>query len=258
MNITDLQKQIKIMSCSIRDILTDIPLSIYLYGSITIDDFQYGWSDIDLLCLTDYTISQEKADNLVNLRHELVTQYSDPIYYFFEGGILSLESFINGTPDTVVYWGTSGQRITDTYNFDSFSRYTLITNGVLITGRDIRNMLIIPTDTDMKEAVQLAYETVRKHAVQTGESLYSCGWMLDIARCIYTLHTGSIISKTKAGERALEQQLCPVPEILQKVLLVRMEPLKYKDDPEFKVWASSLGNAVHRFADVLEQELRKR
>ena len=64
-------------------------------------------------------------------------------------------------------------------------------------------------------------------------------------------------AKLKAGEWALEQQLCPVPETLKKVLLVRREPLKYKDAPEFKAWAGSLGNDVQRFADVLEQELGK-
>jgi len=253
----DLQKQIQTMSCSIQDVLSDIPVSIYLYGSITMDDFQYGWSDIDLLCLTGCSITHEQAQWLVGLRQELVEQYRDPVYRLFEGGLLSLQSFLNRTPDTVVYWGTSGQQITDTYNFDSFGRYELKTNSLLIAGREIRNTIIMPTNTDMRKAVQFNYETIRKHAVQTGETLYSCGWLLDIARCIYTLRTGVVIAKTKAGEWALEQQICPVPETLKKVLLVRKEPLKYKDDLEFKVWARSLGNDVQRFADVLEQELGK-
>ncbi|UCD10031.1 MAG: DUF4111 domain-containing protein [Dehalococcoidales bacterium] len=253
----DLQQQIQTMSFTIQNILEDMPVSIYLYGSITMDDFQYGWSDIDLLGLTSNSISQEHAQSLVDLRQELVEQYRDPVYRLFEGGILSLQSFLNGMPDTVVYWGTSGQQITDTYILDSFGRYEIKTTGVLIAGRDIRNMIIMPTDADMRKVVQFVYEKVRKHAVKTGESLYSCGWMLDIARCIYTLRTGSVISKTKAGEWALEQQLCPVPETLKKVLIVRTEPLKYKEDPEFKAWASSLGNDVQKFADVLEQELGK-
>lgn len=253
----DLQKQIHTISFSIQDVLSDIPISIYLYGSITMDDFQYGWSDIDLLCLTGYSITHEQAQQLVGLRQELVEQYIDPVYRLFEGGILSLQSFLNGTPDTVVYWGTSGQRITDTHNLDSFCRYELKTNGIMVAGKDIRNMIIMPSDTDMKRDVRFVYETIRKRVIQTSESLYSCGWLLDIARCIYTFRTGSVITKTKAGEWALEQQLCPVPETLKKVLLVRKEPLRYKNDPEFKVWARSLGNDVQRFADILEQELGK-
>ncbi|MFC1947940.1 aminoglycoside adenylyltransferase domain-containing protein [Chloroflexota bacterium] len=253
----DLQKQIQTIYCSIQNILEDIPVSIYLYGSITMDDFQYGWSDIDLLCLTGYSITQYQAQRLVGLRQELVEQYRDPVYRLFEGGILSLQSLLNGTPDTVVYWGTSGQQITDTYYFDSFSRYELKTNGVLIAGRDIRTMIALPSNTDMRKAIQLTYEIIRKRAVQTDESLYSCGWLLDIARCIFTLRTGDMIAKTKAGEWALTHQLCPVPETLKKVLLIRKEPLKYKNDPEFKAWTRSLGNDVQRFADVLEQEIVK-
>ena len=140
----NLQKQIQTISCSIQDVLSDIPVSIYLYGSITMDDFQNGWSDIDLLCLTGYYITQEQAQRLVGLRQELVEQYRDKVYHLFEGGILPLQSFLNGTPDTVIYWGTRGQEITDMYNLDSFSRYELKTNGILISGKDIRHMIIMP------------------------------------------------------------------------------------------------------------------
>ena len=253
----DLQKQIQTISCSIQDVLSDIPISIYLYGSITMDDFQYGWSDIDLLCLTDCSISQEQALKLVDLRQRHVEQYEDPVYMLFEGGILSLRSFLNRIPDTVVYWGTSDQYITDTYNLNSFSKYELKTNGILIAGKDIRNMIIMPSNIDIRKAVQFHFQTIRNHAVQTSESLYSCGWLLDIARCIYALRTGDVIAKTKAGEWALKRQLCPVPETLKKVLIVRKEPLKYKNDPEFKEWARSLGNDIQGFADVLEQEFEK-
>lgn len=251
----DLQKQIHTMVRSIQDILADTPVSIYLHGSIAMEDFRYGWSDIDLLCLTGCSITQEQAQRLVGLRQELAERYREPVYRLFEGGILPLQSFLNSTPDTVVYWGTSGQRITDAFHFDSFGRYELKTNSILLAGQDILDKIIMPSKTDLGAAVRSHYETIRKHAFQTDESLYSCGWLLDIARCIYTLRTGTVIAKTKAGEWALEQQLCPVPETLKKALLVRKEPLKYKDDPEFKVWFRSLGNDVQRFADVLEQEL---
>jgi len=162
----DLQQQIQTMSFTIQNILEDTPVSIYLYGSITMDDFQYGWSDIDMLCLTDYSISQEQAHRLVGLRQELVEQYRDPVYLLFEGGLLSLESLLNGTPDTVVYWGTNSQRITDRYNFNSFSRYELKTTGVLTAGKDIRNIIMMPTNADIKRAGQFVYETVRKHPVR--------------------------------------------------------------------------------------------
>ena len=93
--------------------------------------------------------------------------------------------------------------------------------------------------------------------MQTDETLYSCGWLLDIARGIYTLRTGEVIAKTKAGEWALQQGICPVEKELERALQVRRSPLLYRDQPEVKRWLCTLGPAVQRFADVLEKEIAR-
>ena len=93
--------------------------------------------------------------------------------------------------------------------------------------------------------------------MQTDGTLYSCGWLLDIARGIYTLRTGEVIAKTKAGEWALQQGLCPVEKELERALQVRRSPLLYRDQPEVKRWLCTLGPAVQRFADVLEKEIAR-
>ena len=80
---------------------------------------------------------------------------------------------------------------------------------------------------------------------------------MDIARCIYTLRTGQIISKTAVGKWALEQQLCPTPEALTKALTVRRNPLCYQNDSEIWDYAETLGDDIQKFADVLEEELAK-
>ncbi len=76
------------------------------------------------------------------------------------------------------------------------------------------------------------------------------GWLLDIARGIYTLRTGKIIAKTAAGEWALKELLCPDIDILQKAAQIRKESLHYSKEDK------SIDNAViQRFSDVLEGEL---
>ena len=94
-----------------------------------------------------------------------------------------------------------------------------------------------------------------KYAQSTGRSFYSFGWMLDIARCIYTLRTGKIIAKTDAAEWALENNLCPDPDALRFALKVRRSPLEYKDDKETFDYAETLAKPIQRFADILEKEL---
>lgn len=251
-----MNRSIDVMAKKLNAILGNNLVCIYLYGSVVMDDFKLGWSDIDILCLTKEVISDFEAEQLVDLRQNLLKdEESNQYYRSFEGAILSIDEFKNKQNTRVVYWGTSGQRITDEYSFDVFSLYELIKYGQLIWGKDIRNKLLLPTYEELKNGVQRHYQTIRKYALETGESLYSCGWLLDIARCIYTLRHNDIISKTKAGEWAINENLCPEEKQMLFTLQIRNEPLKYKEQAEVKEWLSSLGTSVQLFADVLDIEL---
>ena len=145
-------------------------------------------------------------------------------------------------------WGTSGERITDKYAFDSFGMAELVESSVLLYGKDIRKELKYPAFHELYADVKRHYETLRKYAQSTGRSFYSFGWMLDIARCIYTLRTGKIIAKTKAAEWALENNLCSDLYALTTALNVRRNPLKYRDDKETLDYAETLGEAVQRLS----------
>ena len=199
----ELQTAIRIMAQRIADILAPCAPSIYLYGSCVLDDFRPGWSDIDLLVLTQTPLSQAQADRLVGLRQAIPE--AAPYSRAFEGAMLPLDAFLSGQPTRVVYWGTSGQRITDRYSFDAFCMTQLLDSGLLLFGTDVRDRLRRPSFDDLKTAVGRHLEAIRKYAQRTERSLYSYGWLLDIARCIYTLRTGEIIPKTRAAAWALEQ-----------------------------------------------------
>lgn len=252
------QRAINKMIHEINNILSDCEPSIYLYGSSVLDDFKLGWSDIDILVLTNRQISEEQAQKLVNLRQTMLEKEpGNPYYRSFEGGMLTLDALISGSSDRVVYWGTSGERITDTYMFDSFSMAELIESGILLYGRDVRSWLSAPNLSDLYADINHHYETIRKYVQKTEHSLYSFGWMLDIARCLYTLRTGKIIAKTAAAKWALENNLCPAPDILKTALQVRKAPLEYKNNKQALDYAESLADPIQGFADVLEDELNR-
>lgn len=110
------------MKNSILSILGDNIVAIYIYGSVAMNDFKLGWSDIDILCITNKLVTDEQANNLLFLRQTLLENEKDNLYFrSFEGAIVSLQEYINHHYTKVVYWGTSGQRITDNYYFDAFS-----------------------------------------------------------------------------------------------------------------------------------------
>lgn len=242
----------------IVSIIGDCKASIYLYGSVVLDDFRLGWSDIDIFVLTQKSITEPQAEELVGLRQAMLAKEpNNPYYRSFEGGMLTLGAFVSGRKDTVVYWGTSGERITDKYHFDSFSMTELLESGQLLHGDDVRNEFTLPTFSMLYSDVHHHYETIRKYVQRADRSLYSFGWLLDIARCLYTLRTGKIITKTNAAVWALENELCPDPDVLRYALQIRREPLKYKNNKQTFDYAQTLAPPIQRFADVLEEELAR-
>lgn len=251
------QLAINTMVRQISGILSDREPSIYMYGSSVLNDFRLGWSDLDILVFASKQITERQAKSLVGLRQAmLVDEPDNPYYRSFEGGMLTMDAFLSNKADRVVYWGTSGERITDSYVFDSFGMAELVESSVLLYGKDIRKELKYPAFHELYADVKRHYETIREYAQSTGRSFYSFGWMLDIARCIYTLRTGKIIAKTEAAEWALKNNLCPDPDALTIALKVRSSPLEYKDDKQTFDYAETLTAPIHRFADVLEKELK--
>lgn len=250
------QMAVNKMVQAIADILSDCAFSAYIYGSCAMDDFRLGWSDIDLLVLTEKQISDSQAERLVHLRRDLLkAEPENPYYRSFEGGMLTKKAFLSKRPDRVVYWGTSGERIAEHYDFDAFCMEELLKSGVHLYGKDVRGEFRAPQFEELLSGVKRHHETIQKYAGSTKRSLYTFGWMLDIARCIYTLRTGNIISKTAAAEWALENDLCPDPGVLSLALTVRKEPLKYKLDEDIFDIAETMTGTILRFNEVLKGEI---
>jgi predicted nucleotidyltransferase len=238
-----LDEAIKTMTGEIVSVLADNKPVIYIFGSVANNDFKLGWSDIDIIVLTEREISESKAETLVWLRQSMLERYPGNQYFrLFEGGILSTDAFINKKNERTVYWGTSGQRITYNYQFDSFGMAELLEIGILLYGGDIREKLTYPSYAQMCDDIARHIQAAKKY----GDS---AGWLLDIARGIYTLRTGKIIAKTAAGEWALENGLCPDPDAMQKAVSIRKEPLNFLDDDK-KIDPA----IVLRFVDVIEKE----
>jgi len=245
-----LDDSIRIMSDRIRSVLGEYNPSAYIFGSATLGDFQFGWSDIDIIILTDVPLDNQKADELVTLRQTLTQEYSgNPYFRLFEGTILSRKAFFAKEKDIVVYWGTSGQRVIDTYEIDSFAEAELLGNGMLLFGQDILSGLNYPTHEQFKSDIRRHYDTIRRY----GDN--GCGWLLDIARGIYTLRTDKVIAKTKAGEWAIAENIAPSIEILKRAVEVRKNPIEYRNIAETRQWEKSLGTYIQKFANVLEAEL---
>ena len=243
------------MMHEIASIMDGRVYGVWLYGSAAMDDFRLGWSDIDFVALTNGPISPSQAERLLTLRQDRLKSEPGNLYdRSFEGVIASLDEYRSLSFQRLVYWGTSGQRVTGRYTPDPFSLFELAKYGKPVYGHKAW-ILPAPDQKELAAAVRRHYETIRKYAVQTDESLYSCGWLLDIARCIYTWRNNDVISKTRAGIWALQQHLFPDEAPLKKTIEIRRHPLAFKDREDIRLWLKGLGPVIQQYADVLEQEL---
>ena len=249
------EQALALLACGLQDRLGDHFLCLYLYGSAAMGDFRPGWSDLDLLCLTRAPLSPARADALLPLRQTLAAENpAVPFLRCAEGAVLSLTECRSSRCVRAVVWGSRGERLCDSWSPDAFTLLSLHQCGRLLAGEEVRASLPRPDASLLRGAVAAHLQTIRRHAVVTGSSLYSCGWLLDIARGLYTLRTGALIAKTSAGEWALAEGLCPDADALRHALTLRRHPALARL-PEEQVFLAGLGPAIQRFADILEDAL---
>ncbi len=225
--------------------------SAYLYGSATLNDFRPGWSDIDLLVLTDRPLADEELARLVPLRQTLMPP--SPYYRMMEGGVVPLDDFLSQAPSRTVYWGTTGQRIQPVHALSPFDLWLLHQHGRLLHGPEVRSHIPAPSRSDLTAAIGRHLSAIRQHG-HGAPTLYAFGWLLDTSRGLYTLETGEVIAKTAAGEWALQHHLCPDEDALRLALSVRRDP-SLITHADVRARAESLGPAIQRFASVLEHAL---
>lgn len=251
-----INESIDTMVAAITAILGD-KISLYLTGSVVLDDFAYGWSDIDILCLTQTDLTEVQENKLLNLRQTLVQQHKNVYMRMFEGAILPKSAFIGGEPATVVYWGTSGEKITDHYDFNAFDKALLHTKAKILFGEDVRYDMNLPKKSEYIDDCRYVLSAIRKYALHTDDSLYSCGWLFDIARCLYTLDTYEVTSKTDAMVYAVSKGYMTDTDTAFTALELRQSPLSHKDNNDTKLWLAGLGDKIQQYANVLEERIEK-
>ena len=81
-------------------------------------------------------------------------------------------------------------------------------------------------------------------------------WVTLLAGAVLFGVCREIISKTAAGEWALQNCLFHNITALETALEVRKNPQKYLESAELQALSGKLGNAIQQYADVLEKELK--
>lgn len=230
-------------------ILNNSILSAYCFGSAIYDDFHNGYSDLDFFIIINKIISEEEFQKFSSWRTELKAS-KHPYFSVLEGEIISQHSIKNDIESSVIYWGTSKDRLNKRYGLSGFSLRGLINKGYLIYGKDLRKELPYPSDEEMLSQVNSMIETIVKYAQVTNEDIHSVDWLFLISQSIYWLKTLDINGKTNSAKWIIDNCNYGWSDTLQKVIEIRQSPILAKSY-ENKEWLKKLGPFIQCACNTL-------
>jgi predicted nucleotidyltransferase len=189
----------------------------YLHGSIALDAYVDGSSDIDFITITNRRLTEEDAEALTDIHTKLATNYTKPEMdgvYITKEDVGKLEQH----PDDSYPYYNDGQLYFGNYfNFNPITWWQLKENGVSVLGPSIKAYRM---DIDTKQLVSYVQENMNSYWINriqqmersidkisklsTNDIDTEIEWtVLGLLRQFYTLKEIGIISKLGAGKYGL-------------------------------------------------------
>lgn len=205
---------------------------LYLTGSVALDDFRPGRSDVDFVAVSAEPPSAEQADALRRVHTQLARRYKRP---YFDGVYVTWDELAADPGDAAVGAHAFENGFHDSRRAERHlvTWHTLVQCGVALRGPAAADAKVF-TDPDGLDAWVLGNldsywrplwsrmsrlpSTYGLAALTTGQATWA---VLGVTRLHYTLATGRITSKTGAGKYALSTFAPPWHRIVEDCMRVR-------------------------------------
>ncbi len=201
----------------------DLFHSFYLYGSVSLGEFQDTYSDIDFVGVIHRNLSDSERVNLQQIHLELQAEIPSII---FDGWYFVQEDF-----HLLQERSATGLRVNEgkilgsvPYEKDSIDAFQLKTYGITLKGQQATELPFIPDwDTllsNMKDNLNSYWvNLLNRSRMATIENIEDIEWgVLGISRLLYTFTKRDIISKVGAGEFAMRSLPSKWHPILQEAI----------------------------------------
>lgn len=186
---------------------------VYLVGSLALDDFHEGASDIDFVAVLSQEASPDQLVALAEVHRTLTAQFPQP---YFDGLYLTRSELAKGPHTSEPTPSAHEHRFTERSTFaqDPVTWHTLARHDVLVRGVPTKALEIWHDEDALVDWVLSNVSEYWKPWLRGHSRLLSPGglsalraevavWgVLGIARMSYTVTTGDITSKRGAGEHA--------------------------------------------------------
>jgi hypothetical protein len=210
---------------------------IYLTGSLSMNDFFSNKSDIDFLILCKKLPDPETATQLKYIHKQIAKRYPKPD---LSGSYLSVEDIKNCTPGNIKTL-TYHERIIrySTFEMGPINLAELKVHALTIVGQKAETLPVMVNENDL---VKFLYQNINsywknwinRHSTSLKRKLLLLffprltEWaILGVARQLFTLQTGKIVSKTGAGVYCLQHLPPTFHPILKEAIEIRKDNTTY-------------------------------
>jgi Aminoglycoside adenylyltransferase, C-terminal domain/Nucleotidyltransferase domain len=210
---------------------------IYLTGSITLNDFYSNKSDIDFLVLCKKFPESNTITQLKKIHHSILRRYNKPD---LSGCYLTTESMSIENPESInVLSYHEGALRSTNFEMAPVSFAELKSNSITVFGKDaatlsfssdigsLNNFLYHNINSYWKNWIT-AYSNILRKKILLFLFPRLTEWsVLGVARQLYTLQTGKIVSKTDAGYYCLQHVPVEFHSIIQQAIEIRKDNRTY-------------------------------
>jgi hypothetical protein len=186
-------------------------IGMYLDGSVTSDAFDQA-SDIDFVVVTDQEIAGRLFSELQAM-HEQIAALDSPWATELEGSYISQRALRRYDPSQATHPNIergAGERLKMAYHHADWivHRYILRERGITLVGPPPQTLIDPISPTDLRQAMISMLPAWAAPLLQNAATIQARGYqsffVLSLCRVLYTLHTGTVVSKRAAARWAQE------------------------------------------------------
>jgi len=224
--------------------LPDLVESFYISGSIALNDYHPGKSDIDFVCLINRDLKFSEMKIIERIHKKIRSKHPKQL---LEGSYVTQKQLgkLDGDMGPVIYFDGKKIRHDDkSGNAGIVAWFMLKKYGITIIGKPPEHYIPYINIDDLVSYVQLNANTYWAEWTEMASKSFSVDGMstlfgrkvewgvLGIARLYYTMHEGDIVSKYKAGKYVLGNVPPNFSRILKEALRIRKgESKSYYNSP---------------------------
>ncbi|MEP7291020.1 MAG: aminoglycoside adenylyltransferase domain-containing protein [Chloroflexota bacterium] len=224
----DVNRLLVLLLESVRGILGDKLVGFYLYGSLSLGDFDPDSSDVDFLFVTRESLSDEMLAMLREMHRELASS-GLPYARKLEGSYIPLEALRRYDPENALHptigvdWDFGIGKHGSNWILE---RAIVREQGVIVWGALPKTLIdpITPGDLRMAVCESLSFWQAQLEGAAWLEPRdYQAFAILTMCRALYTLREGKVVSKPDAAAWALQTLDAKWLPLIEKALLWRHE-----------------------------------